>query len=33
VAATHVHLAYRLDVNEYNGLRSAQLLVQHMVAL
>jgi single-stranded-DNA-specific exonuclease len=29
-AATHVQLAYRLDVNEYNGLRSAQLLVQHI---
>jgi hypothetical protein len=23
-----VHLAYRLDVNEYNGQRSVQLLVQ-----
>jgi single-stranded-DNA-specific exonuclease len=25
-----VQLAYRLDVNEYNGLRSVQLLVQHV---
>ncbi|HSC76670.1 MAG TPA: single-stranded-DNA-specific exonuclease RecJ [Pseudomonadales bacterium] len=32
-AVTHVRLAYRLDVNEYNGLRSAQLLVQHIVAI
>jgi hypothetical protein len=28
-----VHLAYKLDVNEYNGLRSAQLLVQHIAML
>ncbi len=32
-AATHVQLAYRLDVNEYNGLRSVQLLVQHIAAI
>lgn len=32
-AATQVHLAYSLDVNEYNGLRSAQLLVQHISAI
>ena len=32
-AATHAQLAYRLDVNEYNGLRSVQLLVQHIAAL
>jgi len=28
-----VELAYRLDVNEYNGRRSAQLLVEHIVPL
>ena len=27
---TQVELAYRLDVNEYNGRRSAQLLVEHI---
>ena len=27
-SARHVHVAYKLDVNEYNGLRTAQLLVQ-----
>ena len=32
-AATHVQLVYRLDVNEYNGLRSMQLLVQHIAAI
>lgn len=32
-AAAHVQLAYRLDVNEYNGLRSVQLLVQHITAI
>lgn len=32
-AAKHVQLAYRLDVNEYNGLRSVQLLVQHIAAI
>ncbi len=25
-----LHLAYRLDVNEYNGLRSAQLVVEYL---
>ncbi len=29
-AAQYARLAYRLDVNEYNGLRTAQLLVQHI---
>lgn len=29
-AAKQVQIAYRLDVNEYNGLRTAQLLVQHL---
>jgi single-stranded-DNA-specific exonuclease len=28
--ATHVHVAYTLDVNEFRGLRSAQLLVKHI---
>ena len=32
-AATHVQLAYRLDVNEYNGLRSVQLLVQNIIVV
>jgi single-stranded-DNA-specific exonuclease len=27
-----VHMAYRLDINEYNGRRSAQLLVEHISA-
>jgi single-stranded-DNA-specific exonuclease len=27
---TQVRIAYRLDVNEYNGLRKVQLLVQHL---
>lgn len=27
-----VHLVYRLDVNEYQGLRSAQLIVTHILA-
>ena len=32
-ATRHVQLAYRLDVNEYNGLRSVQLLVQNIAAV
>lgn len=32
-AATQVHVAYGLDVNEYNGLRSLQLLVKNLQAL
>ena len=32
-AATHVQLAYRLDINEYNSLRSVQLLVQNIIAV
>ena len=31
-AIEQVHLAYRLDINEYNGLRKIQLLVQHIEA-
>jgi single-stranded-DNA-specific exonuclease len=27
---TQVRIAYRLDVNEYNGLRKVQLMVQHL---
>jgi single-stranded-DNA-specific exonuclease len=30
VAAERAHLAYRLDVNEYRGIRSAQLVVEHL---
>jgi single-stranded-DNA-specific exonuclease len=30
-AAARVHAAYRLDVNEYQGLRSAQLVIEHFV--
>ncbi|MEA3277666.1 MAG: single-stranded-DNA-specific exonuclease RecJ [Pseudomonadota bacterium] len=29
-AAPSVHLAYRLDVNEYRGIRSPQLIVEHL---
>jgi single-stranded-DNA-specific exonuclease len=29
-AAERAHLAYRLDVNEYRGIRSAQLVVEHL---
>jgi len=29
---TRVHAAYRLDVNEYRGLRSAQLIIEHIEA-
>ncbi len=32
-AAPHVHLAYRLNVNEYRGTRSLQLVVEHLEAL
>jgi single-stranded-DNA-specific exonuclease len=28
-----VEIAYRLDVNEYRGTRSVQLMVEHLVAL
>lgn len=28
----HVHMAYKLDVNDYRGQRSAQLLVEHIQA-
>ena len=28
----HVHVAYKLDVNDYRGQRSAQLLVEHVQA-
>ncbi len=28
--AKHVHLAYRLDVNEFRGKRTVQLMVEHM---
>lgn len=31
--ARRLHLAYRLDINEYNGQRSLQLIVQHAQAL
>jgi len=27
---TRLRLAYRLDVNEYRGLRTAQLVVEHL---
>ncbi len=29
----HVEIAYRLDVNEFRGQRSLQLMVEHLVAL
>jgi single-stranded-DNA-specific exonuclease len=29
----HVHLAYRLDANEFRGIVSAQLIVEHMEAI
>ncbi|MSP53117.1 MAG: single-stranded-DNA-specific exonuclease RecJ [Gammaproteobacteria bacterium] len=28
-----VHLAYRLDINEYQGIRSVQLMIEHLAAL
>ncbi|MBL1274734.1 MAG: single-stranded-DNA-specific exonuclease RecJ, partial [Ectothiorhodospiraceae bacterium] len=31
VKVAQVELAYRLDVNEFNGKRSAQLMVEHIV--
>ena len=31
--ATHVQLAYKLDVNEFRGQRSAQLLVEHVALM
>ena len=33
LSVQHVQLAYRLDINEYNGVRSLQLLVQNIVAV
>jgi single-stranded-DNA-specific exonuclease len=30
---THVHLAYRLDINEFRGLRKVQLVVEHLEAI
>ena len=32
LAAGEVHLAYRLDVNEYRGLKSPQLILEHLQA-
>jgi single-stranded-DNA-specific exonuclease len=33
VPGTRVHAVYRLDVNDYRGVRSAQLVVEHMALL
>jgi hypothetical protein len=29
----HVHLAYRLDANEFRGMVSPQLIVEHIEAI